>query len=89
MNAKLPLALLFAVLLPTSTLAAGSAFQIYGPHIGFSGDLHYRFTISGATWQPYAGGGVALHFVSFDNAGATSASLRRFVWRQTQRVLRS
>lgn len=110
MNAKLPLALLFAALLPTSALAAGSAFQTYGPHIGFSGDpsqlvlggqlqmgdvapsldfvpsvdlgigdggtvlslngdFHYRFTISGATWQPYAGGGVALHFVSFDNPG--------------------
>ena len=105
-----PALLLLAALLPSSAFAAGSAFQTYGPHIGFSsgpsqlvlggqlqmgdvapnldfvpsidlgigdnrtivslnGDFHYRFSISGATWQPYAGGGVALHFVSFDNPG--------------------
>lgn len=110
MKRNLAPVLLLAALLPTSALAAGSSFQTYGPHIGFSGDpsqlvvggqlqmgdvapsvdfvpsvdigigdggtilslngdFHYRFTISGARWQPYAGGGVALHFVSFDNPG--------------------
>ena len=110
MKLKLAPALLLAAFLPTTALAAGSSFQTYGPHIGFSsgpsqvvlggqlqmgdvapsidfvpsvdlglgdgvtvvslnGDFHYRFTISGATWQPYAGGGVAIHFFSVDNAG--------------------
>lgn len=110
MNSKLALALLLTALLPTTALAAGSAFQTYGPHIGFSGDpsqlvlggqlqmgdiapsvdfvpsvdlgigdggtilslngdFHYRFILSGATWQPYAGGGVAVHFVSVDTPG--------------------
>ena len=34
--------------------------------ISLNGDFHYRFVISGATWQPYAGAGVAVHFVSWD-----------------------
>ncbi len=110
MKLKLAPALMLAALLPTSALAAGSSFQTWGPHVGFStdpsqfvvggqlqmgdiapsvdfvpsvdlgigdggtvlslnGDLHYRFTLSGATWQPYAGGGAAVHFVSWDNPG--------------------
>lgn len=41
-----------------------------GDHItlvSLNGDFHYRFTISGATWQPYAGAGIALHFFSWDS----------------------
>lgn len=30
-------------------------------------DLHYHFVVQGSTWRPYAGGGVAIHFVQFDN----------------------
>jgi len=37
--------------------------------ISLNGDFHYRFIVEGMTWQPYAGGGVAVHFVSFDNPG--------------------
>lgn len=40
--------------------------------ISLNGDFHYRFVIEGMTWQPYAGGGVAVHFVSFDNLGPGS-----------------
>ena len=35
-----------------------------GTLVSINGDFHYRFTISGATWQPYAGGGVAVHIAS-------------------------
>jgi hypothetical protein len=31
-----------------------------------NGDFHYRFDVR-SRWQPYAGAGVGLHFVSFDN----------------------
>ena len=37
--------------------------------ISLNGDFHYRFVVSGMTWQPYAGGGVAVHFISWDNPG--------------------
>lgn len=37
--------------------------------VSLNGDFHYRFVVEGMTWQPYAGGGVAVHFVSFDNPG--------------------
>jgi hypothetical protein len=37
--------------------------------ISLNGDFHYRFEIAGKKWQPYVGGGVAIHFVSWDNAG--------------------
>lgn len=110
MKTRFVAAVLFASLLPATAFASSSAFQAYGPRIGFSGDpsqlvlggqlqmgdvapqidfvpsvdlglggggtvisingdLHYRFTISGAQWQPYAGAGVALHVVSADNSG--------------------
>ncbi len=110
MKLRLAPAVLLAALLPASALAAGSSFQTWGPHVGFSsgpsqfvlggqlqmgdiapsvdfvpsidlgigdggtlvslnGDFHYRFTISGATWQPYAGGGAAIHFASRDTPG--------------------
>ena len=105
---KFAVALAVAVLVPAAAWA--SAFQTFGPHIGFStdpsqvvfggqlqmgdvapqidlvpgvdvgvgddltvislnGDFHYRFLVQGMTWQPYAGAGVAFHFVSFDNPG--------------------
>jgi hypothetical protein len=38
----------------------------------FNGDFHYRFDIN-SHWQPYAGGGVALHAFSWDTGfGHTS-----------------
>jgi hypothetical protein len=37
--------------------------------ISLNGDFHYRFVVQGMTWQPYAGGGVAVHFLSFDSPG--------------------
>jgi hypothetical protein len=43
-----------------------------GDHVTFislNGDFHYRFVVSGMTWQPYAGAGVAVHMVSWDNPG--------------------
>jgi hypothetical protein len=98
----------FALLAPATALAAGSAFQTWGPHIGFSsdpnqvvfgghlemgeiapqvdfvpgvdvgfgdhatlvaisGDFRYRLKVSNVTWQPYVGGGVALHFYSWNS----------------------
>ena len=29
-------------------------------------DIHYHFDVQGTAWRPYAGGGVALNFLSFD-----------------------
>lgn len=40
--------------------------------VSLNGDFHYRFVVEGMTWQPYAGGGVAIHFISFDNPGPLS-----------------
>lgn len=40
--------------------------------ISLNGDFHYRFVVEGMTWQPYAGAGIALHFVSWDSPGPTS-----------------
>jgi hypothetical protein len=37
--------------------------------ISLNGDFHYRFIVQGMTWQPYAGGGVAVHFWSADVGG--------------------
>jgi len=37
--------------------------------VSVNGDFHYRFDIGRVTWQPYAGAGVAIHFVSIDVAG--------------------
>lgn len=42
----------------------------FGDHatlVSLNGDFHYRFKIQGATWQPYAGGGLAVHFYSWDS----------------------
>ena len=36
--------------------------------ISLNGDFHYRIQTK-TTWQPYVGGGVGLHFASFDNPG--------------------
>ncbi len=36
--------------------------------ISINGDFHYRLD-TGTKWQPYLGGGVGVHFFSFDNAG--------------------
>jgi hypothetical protein len=41
----------------------------FGDHatvISLNGDFHYRFEISGTQWQPYAGAGISLHFISWD-----------------------
>jgi len=37
--------------------------------ISLNGDFRYRFDIGGQTWQPYAGAGIGVHFVSFDSSG--------------------
>lgn len=37
--------------------------------VSLNGDFHYRFDVTGSTWQPYAGAGVGLHFYQFDNNG--------------------
>lgn len=42
--------------------------------ISLNGDFHYRFQIQGARWQPYAGAGIALNFVSVDNGIGNNAS---------------
>lgn len=37
--------------------------------ISINGDFHYRFDVSGMTWQPYAGAGVGIHFAQTDVDG--------------------
>ncbi len=37
--------------------------------ISLNGDFHYRFVVQDMTWQPYAGAGIAVHFISWDNPG--------------------
>ncbi len=37
--------------------------------VSLNGDFHYRFVVQNMTWQPYAGAGVAIHFISWDNPG--------------------
>ncbi len=42
----------------------------FGDHttvIAANFDLHYHFAVSGSAWRPYAGGGVGLNFIEFDN----------------------
>ncbi len=34
--------------------------------VSLNGDFRYRIVVPGATWQPYAGAGVAVHFYSWD-----------------------
>ena len=44
----------------------------FGDHltlVSLNGDFHYRFELSGTTWQPYAGAGVGVHFAQFDVNG--------------------
>ena len=36
--------------------------------ISLNGDFHYRLD-TGTQWEPYVGGGVGVHFASFDNGG--------------------
>ncbi|HEY6193681.1 MAG TPA: hypothetical protein VI504_01450 [Candidatus Eisenbacteria bacterium] len=36
--------------------------------VSVNGDFHYRIDTK-TQWQPYVGGGVGIHFFSFDNAG--------------------
>jgi hypothetical protein len=40
--------------------------------ISLNGDFHYRFQVQGMTWQPYAGGGIAVHMISWDIPGPGS-----------------
>ncbi len=35
--------------------------------VSINGDFHYRISTK-TQWQPYAGGGVGIHFFSFDNS---------------------
>jgi hypothetical protein len=35
--------------------------------IALNFDVHYHFVVTGAGWRPYAGGGVGLNFIEFDN----------------------
>lgn len=30
-------------------------------------DVHYHFVVQGSSWRPYAGAGLGIHFVQFDN----------------------
>lgn len=34
--------------------------------VSINGDFHFRFRVSGSSWQPYAGLGIAAHAVNFD-----------------------
>ena len=36
--------------------------------VSVNGDFHYRIDTK-TQWQPYAGGGIGIHFISFDNPG--------------------
>ena len=36
--------------------------------VSLNGDFRYRIKMN-TTWEPYAGAGIGIHFVSFDNAG--------------------
>ena len=38
--------------------------------VSLNGDFHYRISTN-TQWQPYVGGGMGLHFRSFDNNGPT------------------
>lgn len=37
-------------------------------------DLHYHFDVQNTAWRPYAGAGVGLNFISFDNGPFQSTS---------------
>jgi len=50
---------------PSLDLGFGDGLTVFS----LNGDFHYRFRLSGATWQPYAGAGVSLHHASADNGG--------------------
>ena len=42
----------------------------FGDHltvIAANFDLHYHFAVSGSQWRPYAGGGIGINFIEFDN----------------------
>lgn len=41
--------------------------------VSLNGDFHYRIDTK-TTWQPYVGGGVGIHFVSFDNGPGNNDS---------------
>lgn len=47
------------------------AFGDNSTMVSLSGDFHYRLQTR-TQWRPYLGGGIGLHFVSFDNGGRTS-----------------
>ena len=51
-------------LLPSIDLGLGDDVTL----ITLNGDFHYRFKVN-SKWTPYAGAGIALHFVSWDNPG--------------------
>ncbi len=46
--------------------------------ISFNGDFHYRLETK-TTWQPYLGGGVGIHFLSFDGGGSDTRAGGHFI----------
>jgi len=34
--------------------------------VSLNGDFHFRFRVSGSSWQPYAGAGIGVHAVNVD-----------------------
>lgn len=50
---------------PGVDLGFGDHFTV----VSLNGDFHYRIPLEGTKWQPYAGAGIALHFISTDVIG--------------------
>lgn len=48
---------------PNAELGFGDDLTV----VSVNGDFHYRIDVQGTNWQPYAGAGIALNFVSWDN----------------------
>ena len=49
----------------------------FGDHqtiIAANFDLHYHFDIEGTAWRPYAGAGIGLNFIEFDNGPFSNQS---------------
>ena len=49
----------------------------FGDHvtvIAANFDAHYHFDLQGSAWRPYAGAGIGLNFIEFDNGAFNDAS---------------
>jgi hypothetical protein len=46
--------------------------------VSLNGDFHYRINTQ-TQWQPYVGGGVGIHFFSFDNGGSDTRAGGHFI----------